>query len=136
MRRLLSLHIPLAFTFLLVPLLMGWRSTVRGLVMRSGRTGYVTLSSLVSLGALFGVYALRPAGSLVDGGMIGFLCWMGALSIEFVVLLFGLARLGLDACVADERYAAATVTPEEAPEADALDPDEAVVRACPPAARP
>jgi len=86
---------------LVLPLLMAMRSTVRGLILRSGKTRWVTFSNLVALLALFGVSWLGPSASAANGAAVGYVCWLGALGLELAVSLYGLWAIGLKACVTE-----------------------------------
>ena len=84
---------------LMLPFLMALRSTARGLLIRGGRTSWVTLASLVALALLFALNARSPSAALENGATIGYLCWIGAMAAEMVVLLIGVARVGVATCV-------------------------------------
>jgi hypothetical protein len=84
---------------LVLPFLMALRSTARGLLIRGGRTSWVTLASLVALALLFALNARSPSAALENGATIGYLCWIGAMAAEMAVLLIGVARVGVATCV-------------------------------------
>ncbi|MHC4860999.1 MAG: hypothetical protein ACYTDY_13010, partial [Planctomycetota bacterium] len=86
---------------LVLPFLMALRATARGLLIRGGRTSWVTLASFAALVALWILNARAPSTTLQNGATIGYLCWMGAMLLEMVVLLVGVARVGVQTCVSE-----------------------------------
>ena len=88
---------------LVLPVIMALRSTARGLLMRSGRTLWVTLASLAGLLVLLKVNASGVSSVKENGATIAYMAWMGALAVDLVVLLIALARVGLETCVTESR---------------------------------
>jgi hypothetical protein len=86
---------------LLLPGLMAVRSTTRGLLMRGGKTGWVSLGSLGALVALLAIQLFEPSADARNGAVVGYICWVGVLGLETLVLLFGAARVGLAVCVSE-----------------------------------
>ena len=109
-----------ALTFTLVlPTIMALRSAARGLLMRGGRTGLVTTASLVALGALLAVKLAGPATTMENGAVAGYVAWIGALTLELVILAFAVARAGITHCVTEGGRSSAL--PEDALLAAAVD---------------
>jgi len=84
---------------LILPALMATRSLARGLLMRGSATAWLTIAGVAGLGLLLGLRALDPTATLANGTTTGFLCWMGALVLDLVILLYALARVGIARCV-------------------------------------
>ncbi len=96
--RFITEALPIA---ILLPLLMAIRSTARGLLLRSGRTAWVTLSNFTALGLLLTLSALSPTALALNGARIGYLCWMASLGVEMVMVVYGVLSVGLRTCVTE-----------------------------------
>ena len=84
---------------LLLPAVMAARSLARGLLMRGSATAWLTIAGVAGMGLLLGLRALDPTASLANGATLGFICWMGAMMLDLVVLLYAVARVGVARCV-------------------------------------
>jgi hypothetical protein len=82
-----------------LPFLMALRATSRGLLIRGGRTSWITLASLAGLVLLVIVNAGSPSATRPNGATIGFISWNAAMVLEMVMLFIGVARVGIRDCV-------------------------------------
>ncbi|MEN8150699.1 MAG: hypothetical protein ABFS86_12825 [Planctomycetota bacterium] len=86
---------------LALPLLMAIRAGARGLLMRAGRTGMVSYSTIIALAVLVGLLLVEPSAAKENGAVIGYACWLGVLLLETFFLLWAVTRVGLTACVTE-----------------------------------
>lgn len=86
---------------LILPLVMALRATGRGLLMRGGRTSFVTLASTVALAVLVAAKLGVPMGDVENGAVTGYLVWVLSLGIEATLLAWGAFKVGLAHCVTE-----------------------------------
>jgi hypothetical protein len=86
---------------LILPLVMALRASGRGLLMRGGRTSFVTLASLAGLAVLLTAKFAAPVADVENGAVTGYVAWILALSIETALLAWGTLKVGLTHCVAE-----------------------------------
>jgi hypothetical protein len=91
-RTFVSQALPLAIGF---PILVLLRALLRGLIVRSGRTGWVMLTTAAGLLALFVLDRFGLVGGEENGTIPAVQAWLAALIAEAAISAVALARIGL-----------------------------------------
>ncbi len=115
--RFITEALPIA---IILPMVMAIRSTCRGLLLRSGRTSWVTFSNTTALILLLTLSAMNPSALALNGARMGYLCGMASLLLEMGTLVLGVSRVGIKTCVNEGRRHAVWTAPDQ-PQGEAND---------------
>jgi hypothetical protein len=84
--------LPLTVVF---PIIVLARAVLRGLIVRSGRTGWVVLTSIAGVVALVAVDASNVFRGIENGSLPAAKAWVFALGVEGALSAFAVVRIGL-----------------------------------------